>query len=220
MHAKAFVSYIRVSTSKQQVSGLGLEAQQEAIRQYLNGKGRVLAEHIEIESGRNNRRPELAKALALCKRSGATLVVAKIDRLSRNVAFLANLQESKVDFVATDMPEANRLTIHILAAVAQHEAEMISARTKMALQAAKARGTKLGNPKLKAGTKATAEHARTALSDNANKWRAEMLPEVQKLVSNGANYSEIARTLNEAGERTRRGKQWTACAVSRLLQAA
>ena len=128
-------------------SGLGLEAQREAVQSYLDGGSWTLAAEVtEVESGKRNDRPELDRALGLCRLYGATLVVAKLDRLARNVAFISKLMESGVDFVAVDFPQANRLTVHILAAVAEHEAAMISQRTKAALAAAKARGVKLGNP--------------------------------------------------------------------------
>ena len=136
-----FVAYYRVSTERQGQSGLGLEVQENAVLEYLNGGGwKLVGRFVEVESGKRNDRPELAKALAACRRLGATLVIAKLDRLARNVAFVANLMESGVEFVAYDFPQANRLTIHILAAVAEHEREMISQRTKAALAAAKARG--------------------------------------------------------------------------------
>jgi DNA invertase Pin-like site-specific DNA recombinase len=142
-----FVAYYRVSTDKQGRSGLGLEAQREAVRSFLNGGNWSLADAVtEVESGKRNDRPELDRALGLCRLYGATLVVAKLDRLARNVAFISKLMESGVDFVAVDFPQANRLTVHILAAVAEHEAAMISQRTRAALAAAKARGVKLGNP--------------------------------------------------------------------------
>src|SRR3954466_12001673 len=142
-----FVAYYRVSTDQQGRSGLGLEAQREAVRSFLNGGSWTLADEVtEVESGKRNDRPELDRALGLCRLYGATLVVAKLDRLARNVAFISKLMESGVDFVAADFPQANRLTVHTLAAVAEHETAMISARTKAALNAAKARGAKLGNP--------------------------------------------------------------------------
>ena len=134
-----FISYLRVSTARQGASGLGLEAQRDAVSRYLNGGNwQLIQEIVEVESGKRNDRPAIAEALRLCRLHRATLVIAKLDRLARNVHFISSLMESGVDFVACDFPEANRLTVHILAAVAEHEAAMISARTKAALQAAKA----------------------------------------------------------------------------------
>ena len=159
---QSFISYIRVSTARQGRSGLGLDAQREAIRLHI-GAGKIAAEFVEIESGKSaDNRPQLAAALAACKLRGATLVIAKLDRLSRNVAFIATMMDSGVDFVAVDFPQANRLTLHILAAVAEHEREAISARTIAALAAAKRRGIVLGNPDLKPGTARTARVARAA----------------------------------------------------------
>ena len=142
----SFVSYLRVSTRRQGESGLGLEAQRQAVFAYTNG-GRLLAEYLEVESGKRNDRPQLLAALAHAQATGATLIIAKPNRLARNVHFISGLMEAGVDFVAADLPSANRLTINVLAAVAEHEREMISARTKAALAAAKARGVRLGNPK-------------------------------------------------------------------------
>jgi DNA invertase Pin-like site-specific DNA recombinase len=139
------VAYYRVSTDRQGRSGLGLEAQQEAVRTYLNGGNwKLVGEFVEIESGKRADRPKLSEALRICRLQRATLVIAKLDRLSRNAHFLLGLQEAGVDFVAADSPHANRLTVHILAAVAEDEAKRIAERTKAALAAAKARGTKLG----------------------------------------------------------------------------
>src|SRR4051794_23535972 len=138
MAQSTFVSYLRVSTDRQGRSGLGLEAQREAVTQYLNGGNwRLAAEVVEIESGKRNDRPKLAEALRLCRLHGAILIIAKLDRLARNVAFVSNLMESGVEFTAVDFPQAYRLTVHILAAVAEHEAKAISDRTKAALAAAK-----------------------------------------------------------------------------------
>jgi DNA invertase Pin-like site-specific DNA recombinase len=140
-----FVAYYRVSTQRQGRSGLGLEAQQKAVRDHLNGGNwRIVAEFTEIESGQRPGRPQLAAALKACRAVGATLIIAKLDRLARNVHFVSGLMESGVEFTAVDFPQANRLTVHILAAVAEHEAKMISERTKAALAAAKRRGVKLG----------------------------------------------------------------------------
>src|SRR5215204_1618487 len=145
MVERKFVAYYRVSTARQGRSGLGLDAQRRAVTNFLNGGSwQLQAEFVEVESGKNDDRPQLEQALATCELSGATLVVAKLDRLSRNLAFLAKLQESGARFVAADMPEANELTIHIMAAVAQAERKAISTRTKEALAAAKARGVRLG----------------------------------------------------------------------------
>src|SRR6202045_4658165 len=146
-HYGKFVAYFRVSTERQGKSGLGLEAQRESVMNYLDGgRWTLVAEFTEIESGKRNDRPELERTLAACKKQKAKLVIAKLDRLSRNLAFIATLTDSGVEFVAVDNPHANKLTIHILAAVAQHEREIISARTSAALKAAKARGKLLGNP--------------------------------------------------------------------------
>src|SRR3954451_3072916 len=149
MAQKTFVAYYRVSTERQGKSRLGLEAQQQAVRQYLNGGSwSLVAEVVEVESGKRADRPKLAEALRVCKLHKADLIIAKLDRLACNVAFVSTLMESGVEFTAVDFPQANRLTVHILAAVAEHEAAAISARTKAALVAAKARGTKLGGLRL------------------------------------------------------------------------
>lgn len=147
-----FVAYYRVSTDRQGESGLGLDAQRAAVARHLGaghvGAGRLVAEFQEVESGRRHtNRPQLAAAVALCRRTGATLLIARLDRLARNVAFVAGLMDSGVEFVAADMPHANRLTVHILAAVAEHERELISQRTRAALAEARKRGTRLGNPR-------------------------------------------------------------------------
>lgn len=139
-----FVTYLRVSTERQGQSGLGLEAQRAAVAAHVLGRGEVVAEFVEVESGKRADRPELARALAEAKRAGAVLLIAKLDRLARNVAFIANLLESGVEVTAADMPEANRFVLHIMAAVAEQEGRAISERTKAALAAAKARGVKLG----------------------------------------------------------------------------
>jgi DNA invertase Pin-like site-specific DNA recombinase len=140
-----FVAYLRVSTDKQGKAGLGIEAQRELVKRHL-GDALPIQEFVEVESGKRTDRPQLAAALAACRAHGATLIIAKLDRLARNLHFISGLMESGVDFIATDNPHANRLTIHVLSAVAEEEARMISRRTKDALAAAKARGVKLGNP--------------------------------------------------------------------------
>src|ERR1700740_245238 len=145
MSTAKFISYLRVSTDKPGQSGLGIEAQRKAVNDYLNGGSwQFLQEYVEVESGKRSDRPQLMAALAHAKATGATVVIAKLDRLARNVAFISNLMESGVEFVAADMPMANRLTVHVLAAVAEHERAMVSQRTKAGLAAAKARGQRAG----------------------------------------------------------------------------
>src|SRR5262245_3870200 len=146
-HQGKFIAYFRVSTGKQGKSGLGLEAQRKAVLDYLDGgRWSLVQEFVEIESGKDNERPRLTAALAACKKHRARLVIAKLDRLSRNLAFIVALMESGVEFVAVDNPHATKLTVHILAAVAEHERAMISESTKVALAAAKRRGMRPGNP--------------------------------------------------------------------------
>ena len=210
-----FVSYLRVSTDAQGRSGLGLEAQQAAVANYLNGGSWELVESfVEIESGKNSDRPELAKALAACKKHKAVLVVAKLDRLSRSVAFLARLLEANVEFVACDNPHANKLMVHMLAAFAEHERDQISARTKAALAAAKARGVKLGGPKL-AEAQARGQVAQKADADSR---AANVLPVIREIQAAGVtSLNAIAQTLNARGVQTPRGGQWFASSVKNLL---
>jgi DNA invertase Pin-like site-specific DNA recombinase len=177
-HQGKFIAYFRVSTDKQGKSGLGLEAQRKAVLDYLNGGSwELVQEFVEVESGKHSDRQQLAAALAACKKHRAKLVIAKLDRLSRNLAFIAALMESGVEFVAVDNPHANKLTIHILAAVAQHEREMISERTKAALAAAKARGQRLGNPRLFEAAKL----GREAALANARRFAANVLPIIEEI---------------------------------------
>jgi DNA invertase Pin-like site-specific DNA recombinase len=217
-----FVAYYRVSTAKQGASGLGLEAQQESVRSYLNGgRWKMVDEVTEIESGKRNDRPALANALALCRLHKATLIIAKLDRLARNVAFISNLMESGVEFTAVDFPQANRLTVHILAAVAEHEAAMISARTKAALKAAKARGVVLGTPKhdqiARHAHKGTQASARVR-GEEARRRAADVLPVIQSVKDTGVStLAGIAQTLNDRGIPTPRGGSWSPVQVSRVL---
>jgi DNA invertase Pin-like site-specific DNA recombinase len=221
-----FISYLRVSTARQGVSGLGLEAQREAVSRYLNGgHWQLVQEIVEIESGKRNDRPAIAEALRLCRLHRATLVIAKLDRLARNVHFISSLMESGVDFVACDFPEANRLTVHILAAVAEHEAVMISARTKAALTAAKARGAALGG--LRGGRERMASMAAKGTlasaavrQESAAKRNADLMPVIADLRAKGATSSrEIAKGLNAAGLTTARGGQWSGTQVLRVTTA-
>lgn len=224
---KNIVAYIRVSTKRQGRSGLGLEAQQEALDAYRreNG-GRVLATYKEVETGKSAHRPELEKAIAHAKRSGATLVVAKLDRLARNAAFLLTLQASGLPMVFLDLPGANEFTVGVMALVAQHEARMISERTKAALAAYKRRGGLLGGSRpecrnltekarrkgRRAASKAIAEKAREAYSD--------LLPAMLKWREAGMSQQAIADRLNAEGQTTRRGKPWSQVQVMRVLDRA
>jgi DNA invertase Pin-like site-specific DNA recombinase len=219
-----FIAYYRVSTDRQGRSGLGLEAQQEAVRNYLNGGSwSLVAEVVEVESGKRNDRPKLAEALRLCRLHGATLVIAKLDRLARNVNFVSNLMESGVDFVAVDFPQANRLTVHILAAVAEHEAEAISSRTKAALQAAKARGVKLGGNRgnLPAVAKEGARASVAARVEAAERRAADLVPVLRELQADGAtSLRKIAHALNARKIEAPRGGEWSAVQVKRVLERA
>jgi DNA invertase Pin-like site-specific DNA recombinase len=213
------VAYYRVSTKAQGHSGLGLDAQEQAVTHFLDGRGsQLVGTYTDIETGtrKGNDRPQLARAIAQCKRERATLVIAKLDRLSRNVHFVSGMMESGVDFVAVDVPSANRLTIHILAAVAEEEARMISRRTKDALAAAKARGVKLGRPE-NLPADANARSARV-IQDNAERAYANITPIVLGLRSQGLPFGKIAAQLNAKGERTRRGAEFTPTTVIRIVE--
>lgn len=217
-----FIAYYRVSTVRQGRSGLGLDAQKRSVTDFLNGGAwKLLGEFVEVESGKADDRPQLEQALAMCELTGAILVVAKLDRLSRNLAFLAKLQESGARFVAADMPEANELTIHIMAAVAQAERKAISTRTKEALAAAKARGVRLGgnrgNPDdLRKGPARSAEVRGAAALERACKVRQQ----IRALVAEGAAVSlrQIATALNDRGITAPRGGKWHAAQVKAVLQ--
>jgi DNA invertase Pin-like site-specific DNA recombinase len=218
-HTGKFVAYYRVSTQRQGRSGLGLEAQQTAVQDYLNGGDwRLVAEVTEVESGKRSDRPKLAEALKLSRLHGATLIIAKLDRLARNVAFISNLMESGVEFHAVDFPQANRLTVHILAAVAEHEAKMISERTKAALAAAKRRGVKLGGYRGTTITKAMRKAAMAAIEKRADDRAADLMPTISELQAGGAmSLRAIAAGLNERGIPTARGGTWSAVQVLRVL---
>lgn len=216
-----YISYLRVSTQKQGRSGLGLEAQREAVASFLKGGNwEMIEEVVEVESGKRNDRPELARALALCRIHSATLVIAKLDRLARNVHFISGLMEAGIDFVAVDLPQANRLTVHIMAAMAEHEASAISARTKAALAVAKERGKRLGGRRwaietvARSGGSASGK-VRSALAAR----RADDLhPLVESIKTKGAkSLREIAASMNQRGIPAPRGGEWSAAQVRRLL---
>jgi len=210
-----FVSYLRVSTDKQGRSGLGLEAQRETCRQHVGSTGKLLREFVEVESGKQNDRPELAAAIAEARAYGATLLIAKLDRLSRDAHFLIGLERAGVEFVACDLPNANRLTVGIMALVAEQEREAISQRTKAALKAARARGVKLGNPNGAAhlkgrGNKEAAMGARA----KADRFAGTVAPVFAALKAQGIESAgAMARELNARGVPTARGGAWTARAV-------
>lgn len=220
--SRKLVAYERVSTARQGRSGLGLEAQRKAIGDYADAKGAtILARFTEVESGRKNDRPELEKALNLAKLTGATLVIAKLDRLSRNAAFLLTLRDSGVRFVAGDMPEANDLTVGIMALVAQQEREAISRRTKEALAAAKVRGVKLGNPNGAAALRRAGKGGaalREVVVQNADDHAVALAPVLHAIRSEGhTTLRAIAKELNARGMMTRRGGKWQVSNVRNIL---
>ena len=221
----AFIGYMRVSTKGQGESGLGLEAQRAALEAHVRQVGGTLPMvYVEVESGKRADRPELAKAIAHAKRSKATLCVAKLDRLSRNVEFLARVMNSGCEFAAADMPAANRFMLHVMAAVAEHEAKAISDRTKSALAAYKARGGKLGaelpqcrNLTHEAQQKG-AKRAGQAVAKAAAEAYADLLPAMNEWRTSGQTLKEIAERLNAEGHTTRRGKPWNPVQVARVLE--
>jgi DNA invertase Pin-like site-specific DNA recombinase len=219
------VSYLRVSTARQGASGLGLEAQRAAVHAYAIGGGhRLVSEFVEVESGKKADRPQIAAALAACRLHRATLVIAKLDRLSRNVAFIANLMDSGAEFIACDMPHANRLTLHLLAAIAEHEREMISQRTKAALAAAKARGVKLGNPN---GASAMLEGCKAAAAQSAERRKSvarqnlsAIIPLLSQFAAQGiAGSGALALALNQRGVPSPAGGAWYPQQVARTVAA-
>jgi DNA invertase Pin-like site-specific DNA recombinase len=220
-----FISYYRVSTKRQGRSGLGLEAQQtDVLRLIAESGGSEIAHYTEIETGRNPDRPELAKAIAHAKLSNATLVVAKLDRLARNVAFTAALMESKVDFVCCDCKGANTLTLHILAAIAQEESRVIGERTRKALAAAKARGVRLGSKRpgrwtdKQNGWQAAQAKSVASRQKQTAKAYENMLPTMRRLREEGKTVAQVAGWLNSQGFLTTAKKPFTEPAVWRVLR--
>ena len=224
---RKLVAYYRVSTKGQERSGLGLEAQRAAVAEYArqNG-GTVIAEYTETETGKRSDRPNLAEAIGHTRLSAATLVIAKLDRLARNVHFTSGLMESGVEFVACDNPDANKLTIHLLAAMAEHEATQISNRTKEALKAAKVRGVKLGSARpghwegrehLRGWAKATKAAAKKRSEDARSEYEF-LVPALRKMQAEGQSFQKIANWLNDQGHTTRRGAAFTSAIVWRILK--
>lgn len=221
MSNQRYIAYFRVSTARQGRSGLGLDAQRDAVETYLKSvRGDLIETFVEVESGSKDDRPDLEAALAMCRVHNATLIIAKLDRLARNVEFIARLMNSRVEFIATDMPEANRLTVHIMAAMAEHEREMISTRTKAALAQAKARGVKLGGDRgnIHLHAKTGASKSAAVRSAAANNRALDLLPLVRDAVGSGpTSLSSVAKTLNERGVSAARGGSWSRAQVKSLI---
>lgn len=216
-----YVSYLRVSTKEQGLHGYGIDAQRASVTRFLAGKGALLKEFIEVESGKYNNRLQLTEALELCKLTKCTLIIAKLDRLSRNASFLIGLQDANVDFVCVDMPDANKLTIGIMALIAQHERETISSRTKAGLEAAKARGVKLGASR-GCQTRLTAhDRARGALGmkHKANNFAKSLEPYFQQWINDGHTLQQIADECNNRNFTTSSGitGKWTKTQVARIM---
>lgn len=215
-----FIAYLRVSTQKQGYSGLGLEAQREIIHRFLRDTI-PLQEYVEVESGRKADRPKLKEALASCRKEHATLIVAKLDRLARNVSFLSSLLESDVEIVFCDFPQANKMVLHILAAISQYEAELIATRTKAALQAKKARGCKLGNPehlldKHEQAIQNSITSNRKKADRNPNNKRAVAM--LRTLTKEEHSLQQMADILNNEGFLTSKGCKFTKSTIHKLIK--
>lgn len=215
MSDKRFVAYYRVSTDEQGRSGLGLAAQRKAVSDYLGQHGwNVIAAFTEIESGKRNDRPQLAAALRACKAKQATLIIAKLDRLARNVAFIANLMESGVPFVAVDRPNAKPFELHIYAAMAEEERRAISERTRAALAAAKARGVRLGSPDPRKAAVIGVQRQR----ERADQLAESVSPVIAGIRAAGVTtLTGIAEALNARGIPTARGGNWYASTVKNVI---
>ncbi len=218
MEKQQYVTYYRVSTQRQGVSGLGLEAQRATVEQYLSGSSRTsIGEFVEVETGKGanalEKRPQLRLALEACRKTGAVLLIAKLDRLARNVHFVSGLMESRVKFVACDMPEANDLTIHLMAAFAEYEAKRISERTKEALTAAKARGVVLGvtGPE-------NLKRCNDQRQQKAEEFRQRVRPVLEGMAAQGLSRRAIVIRLNELGIKAPMGGEWSLGQVQRLLR--
>ena len=221
-NTRKYVAYYRVSTKQQGDSGLGRDAQRADVRRFVGCTDCIIAEFQEVESGKQDTRPELAKAIKHCKETGATLIVAKLDRLSRNAVFIMALKESGVNFRCVDLPELDTLTLGVFASVAQFERERISERTKAALAAAKERGVKLGNPNLETVREKATQAAKAAririAAERPHNQRATAL--AVTLRAQGMTLQAIADELNKQGFETTRGKAWVPTTVRDLLQRA
>lgn len=231
MNGKKYIAYYRVSTAKQGSTGLGLEAQRTDVQRFVNCDTCIIAEYTDVESGKKANRTELLKAIAECKATGATLIIAKLDRLSRDVEFIFALRNSGVDFKACDLPDFNTLTLGMFAVIAQHEREMISQRTKKALAVKKEKGVKLGSPVASETIQAVTEKGLNTRKANAraNENNVKATALIVSMRNTGKNWSEIAQELNDKGFKTRNAGtkrndgtivkgEYTATQVQRLFE--
>ncbi|MDC1765773.1 recombinase family protein [Bacteroides uniformis] len=215
-----YVAYLRQSTIKQERSGLGIEAQRDIISSFVK-EGVILAEYVETESGRKSDRPKLQEALAMCRKTNSILIVAKLDRLSRNVAFTSKLLESDVEIIFCDFPQANRLILHIISSIAEYEANLISQRTRQSLKAKKERGVKLGKSEnlMNKHNEAVARSNQTnriKAKNNANNMRAVAL--LRSMIKEGLTISQMTKQLNEQGFVSSKGCKFQIVQVQRLIQ--
>lgn len=215
-----YVAYLRQSTIKQEKSGLGIEAQRDIISSFVK-EGVILAEYVETESGRKSDRPKLQEALAMCRKTNSILIVAKLDRLSRNVAFTSKLLESDVEIIFCDFPQANRLILHIISSIAEYEANLISQRTRQSLKAKKERGVKLGRSEnlMNKHNEAVARSNQTnriKAKNNANNMRAVAL--LRSMIKEGLTISQMTKQLNEQGFVSSKGCKFQIVQVQRLIQ--
>ena len=215
-----YVAYLRQSTTKQEKSGLGIEAQRNIIHSFVK-EGLIIAEFVETESGKKSDRPKLQEALALCRKTNSILIVAKLDRLSRNVAFTSKLLESDVEITFCDFPQANRLILHIISSIAEYEANLISQRTRLSLKAKKERGFQLGKSEnlMKKHNEAIAhsnQTNRTKAQNNVNNMRAVAL--LRSMVKEELTLSQMTIRLNEQGFVTSKGCKFQIVQVQRLIQ--
>lgn len=218
-----YIGYARVSTDKQGKSGLGLDSQEKAIRDFVRScSGELMELYVEVESGKKDDRPVLAEAILRSQLTGARLVIHKLDRLSRDLGFITTLQKNNVDFSVVDLPGADKFTIHLFGALAEKERLMISERTKLALKAAKERGVKLGNAKGEGFTieiqKKGAVAASAVRIEKADMFAGKVKPFIEKLKGEGLSLRGIASKLNDMGIQTARGKGWTATAVKNAIE--
>lgn len=217
-----YIGYARVSTDKQGKSGLGLESQEKAIRDFVRScSGELMELYVEVESGKKDDRPKLAEAIRHSQLTGARLVIHKLDRLSRDLGFITQLQKNHIDFQIVDLPGADKFTIHLFGALAEKERSMISERTRAALKAAKERGRKLGNAKGEGFTieiqKKGAVAASIVRKEKADLFAGKVKPFIEKLKGEGLSLRGIASKLNDMGIQTARGKAWTATAVKNAM---